>query len=74
MMDRIIRRKMLPVIVVFLCCVIPQVVRMAGGMYNDRLSIIFYILWLVLIILYVYLIVRNTAGFARLRKKYEVEK
>ena len=74
MMDRIIRRKMLPIVAIFLCCVIPQAVRMADGMYIDRVSIAFYILWVILIVLYVYLIARSTAGFVRLRKKYEMEK
>ena len=74
MMDRIIRRKMLPIVAIFLCCVIPQAVRMADGMYTDRVSIAFYILWVILIVLYVYLITRSTAGFVRLRKKYEMEK
>ena len=74
MMDRIIKGKMIPVTAVFLCCVIPQAVRMADGMYTDRVSIAFYILWVILIVLYVYLIARSTAGFARLRKKYAVEK
>ena len=74
MMDRIIRRKMLPLIAIFLCCIIPQATRMAGGIYTDRLSVVFYILWLFLIVLYVYLIARYMAGFSRLRKKYEVEK
>ena len=45
MMDRIIRRKMLPIVAIFLCCVIPQAVRMADGIYTDRMSIAFYILW-----------------------------
>ena len=72
MMDRIIRRKMLPIVAIFLCCVIPQAVRMADGMYT--VSIAFYILWVILIVLYVYLIARSTAGFVRLRKKYEMEK
>ena len=44
MMDRIIRRKMLPIVAIFLCCVIPQAVRMADGMYTDRMSIAFYII------------------------------
>ena len=74
MMDRIIKGKMSPVTAVFLCCVIPQAVRMADGLYTDRVSIAFYILWVSLIVLYVYLIARSTAGFARLRKKYEMEK
>ena len=43
-------------------------------MYTDRVSIAFYILWVILIVLYVYLIARSTAGFVRLRKKYEMEK
>lgn len=74
MMERIIRKKMLPVTAIFLCCVIPQAIRMADGMYTDRISISFYILWLLLIVLYVYVIARCMAGFSRLRKKYEVEK
>lgn len=74
MMERINKRKMIPLVAIFLCIIIPQVMRMSiGGNYTDPVSIGFYIIWIVLMFMYIVLITRCTAGFNRLRKKYDVK-
>lgn len=74
MMERVHSRKMMPLLVFFLCCVIPQGMRMIiGGNFTDPVSIGFYVLWIVLMLVYVYLIARCTAGFSKLKKKYDLK-
>ena len=74
MLERIYHRKVMPLLVLFLCCIIPQGMRMTiGGNYADPISIAFYILWIVMIFLYIVLITRCIAGFNRLRKKYDIK-
>lgn len=74
MMDRIYRRKMLPILVVLLCCLIPQSVWYLNGSLAAGRTIALSVMWMLLILFYVYLIVRCMAGFSRLRKKYDAEK
>ena len=74
MMDRIYRRKMLPILVVLLCCLIPQSVWYLNGSLAAGMTIALSVMWMLLILFYVYLIVRCMAGFSRLRKKYDAEK
>ena len=74
MLERIYHRKVMPLLVLFLCCIIPQGMRMTiGGNYADPISITFYILWIVCIFLYIVIITRCIAGFNRLRKKYDIK-
>ena len=74
MLERIYHRKVMPLLVLFLCCIIPQGMRMTiGGNYADPISIAFYILWIVMIFLYIVIITRCIAGFNRLRKKYDIK-
>ncbi|MBQ0066553.1 MAG: DUF2812 domain-containing protein [Firmicutes bacterium] len=74
MMERIYKRKMLPILVIFLCCLIPQGMRMImTGNFTDTISIMFYILWIALMVIYIIMLTRCAAGFDRLRKKYDVK-
>ena len=74
MMERITRRKMLPILVIFLCVVIPQWLRMVRySNFSDPVSIVFYVLWTFLLLLYIPTIIRCITGFRRLRKKYDVK-
>lgn len=74
MMERIYRRKMLPIVVLFLCLIIPQGMRMiVSGNYSDAVSIVFYVLWIIIMVYFVYLMTRCTAGFNKLKKKYGVK-
>lgn len=73
MMDRIYRRKMLPILVILLCCLIPQYILHLNGALATGTTIAVSVLWVLLILFYVYLIVRCMEGFSRLRRKYDVE-
>ena len=44
-----------------------------GGNFSDPVSIAFYILWIVVMIMYVVIITRCAVGFNRLRKKYDIK-
>ena len=74
MLERINSRKAMPLLVIFLCCIIPQGMRMIiGGDFSDPVSIAFYILWIVVMFMYIVIITKCTAGFNRLRKKYDIK-
>ena len=74
MMERINKRKMIPLTAIFLWCVIPQGMRMIiGGNYTDSVSIGIYIMWIVLVFMYIVIMTRCTVGFNRLRKKYDIK-
>ena len=74
MIKKINNRKMLPIIVIFLCTVIPNVIRMiCNENFTDTLSIVLYIFWVILLVLYIYLVTRCTIGFNKLREKYSVK-
>ena len=74
MMERIQKRKLMPLLVIFLCCVVPQAMRMVvSGYVDDPVSIGFYVFWMIMLVVYIYILTRCSSGFNRLRKKYGIE-
>lgn len=75
MVRRIFWRRMMPLLCVFLCCLVPQLFaqyvrwREYGDMGAKVLSIIFDVLF----VLYVWLFIHCGRGIHRLRKKYQKE-
>lgn len=72
MIERIYKRKMMPILGLLLCCLIPQYILHLNG--SSGTSIAVSVLWGVISLFFIYLIVRCMVGFSRLRKKYDVEK
>ena len=73
MIKRILRTKMLPFMILFLCIVIPQFV---GAIFHGSMGPAgrtILIMWTVVLVLYTYIFVRCCIGFYRLKKKYESE-
>lgn len=70
MLVRIFRKRMIPILVIFMLCVLPQIVRIdmgtSLGVVENGLAFLFGMLF----VLYVILIVRCGIGFYRLRRKY----
>lgn len=66
---------MLPVIIIFLCTIIPNVIRIiCNENFTDTVSIIvLYIFWVILLVYYIYVVTRCTIGFNKLREKYSVK-
>lgn len=74
MLERINKRKMIPLTAIFLCIIIPQGMRVImGGNFTDSFAIAFYIEWIAVMLLYIVIMTRCTAGFNRLRKKYDIK-
>jgi len=70
MLARIIRRRFLPVLVIFLCCVLPNITR---ELTTSSLSLVWTTAWGILLLLYLYALVHCTAGIRRLHRKYGVK-
>ena len=70
MVDHIVRTRMLPLLTIFLCCLLPSWMRMfSGGIFN----VLSYVLY-ALVLVYIWLIVYSGIKLTRLRKKYESQK
>lgn len=65
--EKIFKTRMLPILVIFLLCVIPQFSRFTASEHTG-----IFAFWAVLFLLYVYLIVHCGRGLLRLKKKYDV--
>jgi hypothetical protein len=68
MLQHIIKRRMLPIFVIFLCCVLPQLSRTLNG---DGGGIGFLIFWLVMLALYLYILLHCGLKLMRLKRKYK---
>lgn len=67
MVKKIVLTRLLPLLVIFLCCLLPSWLRMfEGGIFN----VLSYVLY-ALVLLYIWLIVYCGVKLTRLRKKYE---
>lgn len=71
MLKRIIQRRFLPILIVFLCCFLPQFTSIFH--HESPLMYGFMVFFIILLVIYVYLITRVLAGYNRLKKKYEDE-
>ena len=75
MLKRIFMKRMIPVLVIFLLCVIPQMTNIAACMISGNFSgkVITwwaFIIWVVLFGIYSCILVHCGIGFYRLKKKY----
>ena len=69
MVKKIVLSRLLPLLGIFLCCLLPSWLQMFdGGIFN----VLSYVLY-ALVLIYIWLIVYNGVKLTRLRKKYEEE-
>jgi hypothetical protein len=66
MLQHIIRARMLPILVIFLCCVLPQSMRALNG--DD--SVGFLIVWLLLLAIYLFLLLHCGLKLRSLKRNY----
>ena len=67
MLQKIITTRMLPLMIIFLCCIVPNLMRIRGGSIGD------YIItgvFMVLALIYIYLFVHCGTKLRRLKEKY----
>jgi uncharacterized membrane protein len=67
MIQHILRTRMLPIFVIFLCCVLPQLAKAMNGTGNVG----GLILWGVIFLAYVYLLLHCGLKLTKLKSKYE---
>ena len=70
MVKHIVRTRLLPLTVIFLCCVIPNFTRYANNDSSSGLSIFFGCFFGVMFVLYLFLIVYCGIKLARIRRRY----
>lgn len=68
LVEKVFKTRMLPILVIFLLCVVPQ---FSMSISNVRAG--FFTIWAVLFLIYVYLIVHCGLGLFRLKQKYSDE-
>ncbi len=67
MIEKIFRTRMLPLVVIFLCCVIPNFVR---AFDNNFVALGWTIFWSIMLLIYIYLLVHCTYKLRRIKKEY----
>jgi hypothetical protein len=67
MVSRVLKRRMLPILIIFLCCVLPQTERSLNG----EGSIGLLIFMLILLALYLFLLLHCGLKLLRLKRKYK---
>lgn len=71
MLKRIFSKRMLPILVVFLLCVLPAIWHLLEDGWYGVPRLILWGLYFVVCVLYIYLVGRCAIGFWRLGKKYQ---
>jgi hypothetical protein len=66
LVEKVMKTRMLPILVLFLCIVLPQ---FSNSVFQFGVGL--QIFWLAIFAIYVYLIIHCGLGLLRLKKKYE---
>jgi hypothetical protein len=66
MISHILKTRMLPIFILFFCCVLPYSVRAL----NENSGVGYLIFWLILLALYLFLLLRCGLELLRLKRKY----
>lgn len=70
---RVIKKRLLPLGIIFLLCVIPNTIRAMSGEFGRWYSA-FSIFWFVMFVLYLWILGHSTYQFRKLKRKYGGEK
>jgi hypothetical protein len=69
MVQHIIRSRMLPILIIFLACVLPETIRSLNG----ESSVGWLVFWLVLLAIYLYIMLHCGLKLMRLKREYKGE-
>lgn len=70
MVSHVVKTRLMPLCIIFFCCIIPNLMRVLFGDYFGGAELIFGILFGVLFVIYVYLIVYCGIKLKKIRKKF----
>lgn len=71
-LQRVFRRRILQIIAIFLCCVIPQILQIANGNALTTGQKVFMGFWIVMFVLYIFILLHCLSGYVSLKKKYSL--
>lgn len=69
MIDHVLKTRLLPLMILFLCCVLPNLIRSIEN--SDSLATVFTVFFAVLTLLYLYLFIYCGLKLWKLRKRYK---
>ena len=69
MINRVVKTRLLPILIIFLCCVLPNFFR--SIVTDDPLATVFTVVFSVLTLIYLYLLIYCGLKLRKLRKKYK---
>ena len=72
LVSHVIKTKLLPLCVIFLCCVVPNVIKFINGGVQDGADMFFGILFSILFVIYVYLILHCGLKLGKLKRKFQL--
>jgi hypothetical protein len=67
MISHVLKTRMLPIFILFLCCVLPSAVRTL----NENSSVGYLIFWLILLALYLFLLLHCGLKLLKMSRKYK---
>ncbi|MBQ6560414.1 MAG: DUF2812 domain-containing protein [Erysipelotrichaceae bacterium] len=71
LVSNVITTRMVPICLIFLCCVIPNFMRFMNGEFVGTFGMILGLFFSVMFVVYVYLIIYCGTKLKRIRKRYE---
>ena len=71
LVSRIVMTRLIPLMIIFLCCVIPNFVRAASGEYLGGFGIIFSCFFGIMFVVYVFLIIYCGMKLRKIRNRYQ---
>ena len=72
MVSHIVKTRLIPLAIVFLCCVLPNLFRLLDGDYIGGFRVFWGIFWSIMFVLYVFLIVYCGTKLRKIRAKYDI--
>ncbi len=70
--SHVVKTRLVPLAIIFLCCVLPNFVRVMTGAYTGGSGVFFSIFFGIMFVVYVFLIVYCGTKLRRIRAKYEI--
>ena len=75
LINRVFKRRMLPIIIVFFCCIIPEIIYMSHQWTKDgsdkMYALAFFVVYVIFFLIYLGIFIHCGGGLHRLKKDYE---
>ena len=72
LVSRVVKTRLIPLAIIFLCCVLPGFVRAMSGEYTGGFGLFFSIFFGVMFVIYIFLIVYCGTKLRKIRAKYDL--